>query len=505
LLLLAGACAALLTFRDYGITWDEWAQSRYGQLVLAYFRSGFRDTRCNEFRDLRFYGPLFESLTAALSRTMEAPKPEVRHLAGALTGLLTVYATMRYGRVLTWRWAGLFSGAALLLWPRFYGHSFNNSKDVPFACACAFAMLAIASYARSGRAAGAPARAGVAIGAALALRAGGLFLLGYVPLAVWLERAAREPGAAPQRLGNALREWLLITVLAWTIMVLPWPAAHRSPIAHPLLAAARSTEFPAPMPSLFEGRFLRGDELPWYYLPKYLLLTTPVSFLFFALPGALAAWKAGAGGRLLLCWLALPTAYAMARRPPLYDEIRHFLFLLPAAALLVGLGVEVTRQAAARSIGRAAWLIPLALLEPLPQLVQLHPYQTSYFNALAWRSGNPSLRYDTDYWLSSYKEATEWLNAQVRSSGRPLRVLVAAPPPSGPLYCASYYAGPGLQLTSLDEVAAASELPSDYDAYLATTRARLHDHFGDVPIRHTVARQGMVFSVVRLRDGWAVP
>ena len=31
------------TFRDYAITNDEWIQHRYGELIVAYYRSGFAD------------------------------------------------------------------------------------------------------------------------------------------------------------------------------------------------------------------------------------------------------------------------------------------------------------------------------------------------------------------------------------------------------------------------------------------------------------------------------
>ncbi|MDH5755365.1 MAG: hypothetical protein OEZ55_01685, partial [Nitrospinota bacterium] len=57
---------ALATYRDYGISWDEYVQSEYGQLALRYYSSGGEDKSCLEFRNLRFYGPVFEMAAAAL-------------------------------------------------------------------------------------------------------------------------------------------------------------------------------------------------------------------------------------------------------------------------------------------------------------------------------------------------------------------------------------------------------------------------------------------------------
>src|SRR5262245_32869066 len=36
---------ALLTFRDYGLSWDDYVHSEYGDLLLEFYASGFRDRR----------------------------------------------------------------------------------------------------------------------------------------------------------------------------------------------------------------------------------------------------------------------------------------------------------------------------------------------------------------------------------------------------------------------------------------------------------------------------
>ena len=41
---------AVLTFRDYGLGWDDYAHSEYGELLLAYYGSGFRDQRALSFK-----------------------------------------------------------------------------------------------------------------------------------------------------------------------------------------------------------------------------------------------------------------------------------------------------------------------------------------------------------------------------------------------------------------------------------------------------------------------
>ena len=148
--MLAGLIVIGATFRDYGITWDEGVQSRYGELALDYFASGFEDRSYREFHDLRYYGALFELIGAGIYTATGAPPFETRHLLRAIGGLLTVLGVLRLARIWGDPWVAVYGGLALAVMPRFYGHAFINSKDIPFACCFTWAMLAIAFLAALG-------------------------------------------------------------------------------------------------------------------------------------------------------------------------------------------------------------------------------------------------------------------------------------------------------------------------------------------------------------------
>ncbi len=57
-LLLVIAVAA--TFRDYGLGWDDYTHSQYGDLLLKLYGSGFTDRRALSFDNLYFYGGGFD-------------------------------------------------------------------------------------------------------------------------------------------------------------------------------------------------------------------------------------------------------------------------------------------------------------------------------------------------------------------------------------------------------------------------------------------------------------
>jgi hypothetical protein len=68
--LLFAALMALvfLTFKDYAISNDEEVQQRYGEMIVAYYATGFADQALFHFRDLYLYGGLFDLVAVGLEK-----------------------------------------------------------------------------------------------------------------------------------------------------------------------------------------------------------------------------------------------------------------------------------------------------------------------------------------------------------------------------------------------------------------------------------------------------
>jgi 4-amino-4-deoxy-L-arabinose transferase-like glycosyltransferase len=521
LLILAGIVFALI-FADYGITWDEGVQSTYGELVLDYFASGGRDTRSTEYSNLFYYGPLFESAAAATYRVVGGWKYEIRHAAIGLAALLTLVAVWRFGRLFGSSAVPFFAVLSLLMMPRFIGHAFNNSKDIPFACGFAWAMLGIGRLLtrRSWRWTDV-LLCGVGIGAALSVRVGALLLLallaGGLLSSVLLLRDERT--AWRERALDRGVKLAAIVCLAWSIMVLAWPWAHAGPFTRPLVALGEMSSFTFSYTVYFAGELVRSDQLPRHYLPTYLAIVTPLMVLALATTGLVASARdrivlsrepRSVLFLLVLLWLFLPLAFVVVTRPNVYDGIRHFLFVLPSMALLCGLGAAwILGRTARRGRLFASGLLVLALAVPLRDLVLLHPYQSSYFNALvggvdeAWRS------YDTDYWASSYREAMQWVVREAGERvGQETVVLVACNSHNRP--CAEYYLpvagadeGTAPRITMHCVWAGTERLPPGARYYVAMLRyGKAATFFPDWPVVHRIGRQGALFTVIKRRpDG----
>jgi hypothetical protein len=204
---------------------------------------------------------------------------------------------------------------------------------------------------------------------------------------------------------------------------------------------------------------------------------------------------------LSLAWLLLPLGGVLMLEPNVYDGLRHFLFVLPALGVLAGLGsVTVAGWLQRQGVPRPAlaWVTAGALLAiPAWDLVRLHPYQMTYYNGLVGGVGGASGRYQTDYWIASYREGMLWINEQAEQKpDRTFRVLVAGT--AYVLPAADHYGAPNVEVVTLDQYLRGQMSLSGFDFCLATTRAPWGAAVrGCGSVVHTVGRAGAAFTEIR--------
>src|SRR5262249_30886437 len=133
---------ALLTFRDYGLSWDDFAHAEYGDLLLKFYASGLTDQRALSWVNLYYYGGGFDLLAAAAAKFFPFTLFETRRLIGAAVGIVGLFVTWRTARRVGGPLAGLVALALLATCPLYYGHMFMNPKDSPFAVSMALLLLA---------------------------------------------------------------------------------------------------------------------------------------------------------------------------------------------------------------------------------------------------------------------------------------------------------------------------------------------------------------------------
>jgi hypothetical protein len=452
LLAVAGALVAA-TFQDYGSTWDEYLQAELGRDVVAWFTSAGADTRAlsgGSIGNLHLYGALFEAAAELAGEVLPFDPFEARHLLNALVALSGVAGAALLARRLGGPRAAFLAAALLLTTPAWWGHGFANSKDVPFAAAYPWLVLALL---RAGDELPRPRlrwllAAGAALGMALAVRPGGLVLL--LPLsagivAIRLLPALRSPGDGRVRaVGAAGGRLAAVAVLGWLGMLAVWPYGLVNPLSGPAAAVAAAKRFAWDGPVRFGGHWSSSLALPRSYAPTWFLSTLPETWLAVAVAAAAAAVLAWRRDRvrpaLSRAWLdpalvavaALgPIAATVVLRPVLYDGVRHLLFCVPALAALAGWALSAAVDRLPRWGGRAALAVTgAAALLVVTDAVRLHPYQYLYFNRLVAggleRAGE---QLELDYWGATGREAARWIAANVPPRGdRPIAVKTTADP-----------------------------------------------------------------------------
>jgi len=436
-LLVVVAGVVLLTFRDYGLGWDDYTHSEYGDLLLAFYRSGLSDRRALSFVNLYAYGGGFDMLAALAAKALPFTVFETRRLMGGLVGLLGLFATWRIGRRLGGPPAGLAALVLLAACPLYIGHMFMNAKDAPFAVAMAILLLALArffeTYPRLPLATG--ALAGTGFGLAIGSRImGGFGVVDFAAaLALVAASEARTKGlrAAATRLLSLLLRLLPAVVLAIAVMALVWPWSVIDPL-NPFRAVAYFSHFfEKPWRELFAGELVPVTDMPRSYVPTLLALQLPEIFFALALAGIAGAaasvcrhdLPARRRAVLLLLLLAgtLPILVTVLAQPAMYNGIRHFVFVLPPLAVLAGLaGARLIASLRRRShwLAAAAGLVMCAgLALPVVDMVRLHPYEYTYFNMVAGGVAGARTRYMLDYWGLSFKQASLAIAAWLAEHG----------------------------------------------------------------------------------------
>jgi len=507
--LVAATLLVLLTFTDYGVTWDEDVHNWYGVFVLNYYLSLFTDQRSLHWLNLYNYGAAFDMIAAAFNRFSPFGVYETRHLLNGLFGIFGLVGCWKLGRVIGGPRAGLIALLFLLLTPNYYGQMFNNPKDVPFAVGGVWALYYMA---RVLPALPRPPRRlivkmGLAIGLALGVRVGGLLFLCYLGLllslsGLWQAAAARRLSVAIIAGWTSLWRVLVpVAAIAFAVMLLFWPWAQQDPIGNPLRALAFFSHESFPFNTLFDGRFVPANDLPWEYLPTYILLALPellLVLLIAAVPfaaigltrSAEARQREAVLGRFLIGFaIVFPVAYAIAIRAVLFDGMRHFIFVLPpiavAAALVADRALTGFSHLPYRRVVYAG--VGLYGMAHIGTMVMLHPDQYVYYNGFVGGVEGAQRKFKMDYWANSYAEAVRgleaYLNAQYGADfeEREFSVAICGPPIS-----ARYFFPANFRLT---------HQPHKADFFIAFTQDNCDRSLPGKPV-YRVERMGALLSVV---------
>ena len=408
--------------REAGISGDEEVHYRHSIHVYDYYASHGTDKSALDTpkTHLKYYGQSFDNLTTILIRWFNIDDIYgFRHLMNGMAAWLAVFISALMAVWLSGYGAGWLTLLLFALSPTFLGHAQNNLKDIPFALAYLAGTFFMLKWLFAKKKSALDALWLIISSAfCISIRPGGALLLCYLLLFVLIKeildyRKTRILDVS--KLKNRATSILLILASSYLLGILLWPYVLENPLKGFLESYQVMTRFPTTIRQIFEGIREWSDFMPWYYLPKLMLITIPL-VVWAGLIGWIAIAKSLSGEArlkfaMLIFTIIFPVIFVIYEKSNLYGSWRHFLFIYPGFLVLSAIGWRNMIAGVKAKLAKVSVISSMTLLaiHPVGFMISNHPYYYLYYNQLTGGLKGAYGNYETDYYYHSMREGSEWL------------------------------------------------------------------------------------------------
>ena len=431
----------LLLSKNAGITCDEVLHYNHSVSVYNYFATHGHDQSAlyTPVTNLKYYGQSYDNIVTILIKWFNINDVYgFRHIMCSLAGWLAIIITAFFAVWLADYRAGILVLILFAVSPTFMGHSQNNLKDIPFALAYIASTYFMLKFLVSGRENSYRdiifLTAGIAF--SISIRAGGVLLICYLFFFLfiyYLIKYIRERKADPAEIGKKFIWLLCVSLVAWILSILLWPYALHGPAKNVIESYRIMAHFPSTFRQIFEGKVEWSDFMPWYYLPKSILITIPIAivaglvlFIFISVT-RLNTEKKQLYGYVIFTVL-FPLVFVIIEKSNTYSSWRQFLFIYPGIVLLASSGFCYFYEYLKSRYLKWGLLVLLAVLaiHPLKFMVDNPRFYYIYYNQLVRGLKGAYANYETDYYYVSQTAASKWLIDYLKNNESGKRVKVKA-------------------------------------------------------------------------------
>lgn len=419
IIIFIGLAIPIISFH-FGVTSDEVVHQPYGWLLRDYYLSFGKNDNFLNFSNLYLYGGLFDTSVALIQHFFSSTALfEIRHLLNSLTGVIAIlFCGLLAKEIAGWR-AGILALIFLTASPRFFAHSMNNPKDIPFAAAYIIGIYGMVVFFKQIHKPDFKNSFFLVLGIIflIGIKVGGLLLICYLLLfslvasfnSIYFNKNSKDSI-------QIVFFSLSISALGYLGGLFFWPYSHSHPFTHPFLALKTMSHFPHDMRFLFEGKIISSLNVPWYYILKWIVISVPIFvpfgllfFFFYFFTKTFKEHKFSIA--ITLFSIIFPLTYVIITKANLYNGWRHMYFLYPPIIVLAAISwdniLQFPRQKLPKIIVYS--FLFLLIVQPIKWMVKNHPYGAVYFNSITGGVDGAFGNYEIDYWGNSLKECTEWL------------------------------------------------------------------------------------------------
>jgi 4-amino-4-deoxy-L-arabinose transferase-like glycosyltransferase len=502
--------AGWVTLPDYGMGWDEIVRWRSGDLKLEYYQKLFSGEG-SEMRDAiaaSRYPGLFDMTLASYHEVFGGNRLISGHFLTILFGALGVAATAWLAYSVFGSKVAMLSALFLVIFPRFYGHSMINPKDIPFMATYTLGLAGVFWLARRLLTNGEInwrhfIVCGIMVGLAGSSRVPGLVLLALGPSLwtvslFWLHRDNCKSAEARKSIIRLIGGSAILAIAAFSVVLIFFPRLHFQLFSSFSGATTSQLETAGTMPLLYNGEIMDAKDGPFAYPVRFFFKATPVWMIILLVCGCVFFVKVhrenlrtyGSGQWLQVLFLlaaVFPWCYVVLSGASLHDGIRHVLFCIPPLFIIMAFGAVSTHEylkSVRPSYANAGTVVLIAcVLLQVVNLYRMHPYQYVFFNISAGPKATIPNRYDTEYWCTSSKHLLEELPGLIElDPDNPTKIRV-----SGALDSARSFVPKGAVLVDSFEEA---------DYYVSNTNFRI-DAIVDGEIIYLLERGGIPIGVIK--------
>ena len=222
-------------------------------------------------------------------------------------------------------------------------------------------------------------------------------------------------------------QFLLLLTTTFLVLYITWPILWHDPFGKLASSFSTMSSFWWRGSVLFMGKFYISNELPWYHILWWMIITIPLVYWLLTLAGVVFlvikifrnGWRVLNDKNFMipffffLCFIS-PLAIIVIMKSVVYDDWRQVFFVYGGLVLIAAYGVHELWQRIRGKLGKvliAALGVTFCFIAS--QMIRLHPYEGIYFNDVVYKLKNKreGLRknYELDYWGTSFKEAYEYI------------------------------------------------------------------------------------------------
>jgi tetratricopeptide (TPR) repeat protein len=196
-----------------------------------------------------------------------------------------------------------------------------------------------------------------------------------------------------------------ISALSFFLSLLPWPYGQVHPLKNPFDAYKMMEHISVALRVMFDGKMIWSDSMPASYIPKSIILSIPL----LVIAGFVASLVYLPRNRnlfwvfLLFFAVVFPVSWIIYKQSNVYGAWRHLLFIYPPMVVMAGIGI-----------------------------FRNYPNQYIYFNEIAGGVKKAYKKYETDYYMVSLKQGTDWIKENIlkgvsAADGKPVKIISNAP------------------------------------------------------------------------------